>query len=129
MSGAQIVRELLAHADQRHLFRCGRRDARPGPRPHDDGSARRGGLFPHLQSVSSLPLHVRRWLTRPVVEIAECALALALEKDALPPLGRTGGVLTPASALGDVLVRRLEATGRFAFTSERLDAAGRVVPA
>jgi short subunit dehydrogenase-like uncharacterized protein len=52
------------------------------------------------------------------VEIAECALALALQREALPPLGRAGGVLTPASALGNVLVRRLEATGRFEFASE-----------
>ncbi|KDQ56275.1 hypothetical protein JAAARDRAFT_59177 [Jaapia argillacea MUCL 33604] len=50
--------------------------------------------------------------------ISECALALALEQDALPR--REGGVLTPVTALGDVLVKRLKDTGRFEFESEVL---------
>ncbi|KAL6305121.1 Saccharopine dehydrogenase-domain-containing protein [Sparassis latifolia] len=49
--------------------------------------------------------------------ISECALALLLDKSLLPPLARVGGVLTPASALGDVLINRLEACGRFEFES------------
>jgi short subunit dehydrogenase-like uncharacterized protein len=40
--------------------------------------------------------------------LCESALALATESDALPP---GGGVLTPATALGDVLARRLRAAG------------------
>jgi short subunit dehydrogenase-like uncharacterized protein len=40
--------------------------------------------------------------------LCESALALATEGDALPP---GGGVLTPATALGDVLARRLRAAG------------------
>jgi short subunit dehydrogenase-like uncharacterized protein len=40
--------------------------------------------------------------------LCESALALALDGDALPP---GGGVLTPATALGDVLARRLRAAG------------------
>jgi short subunit dehydrogenase-like uncharacterized protein len=43
--------------------------------------------------------------------LCESALALALESDALPGGAAAGGVLTPASALGLVLRRRLEAAG------------------
>lgn len=41
--------------------------------------------------------------------LGESALALALDRDALPPSG--GGVLTPATALGDALVARLRDAG------------------
>jgi len=50
--------------------------------------------------------------------VTECALALLLSRHELPSLGREGGVLTPTTALGDVLVRRLEETGKFNFHSE-----------
>lgn len=51
--------------------------------------------------------------------ISESALALLLTPpSSLPALARTGGVLTPMSALGDVLIERLKQTGRFAFESE-----------
>lgn len=40
--------------------------------------------------------------------LVESGLSLALEADRLP---RKGGVLTPASGLGDVLVKRLSETG------------------
>lgn len=54
------------------------------------------------------------------VMFAESALSLALEGDRCPlPQGRSGGVLTPATALGDVLVDRLRAQG-FTITGERL---------
>jgi len=36
---------------------------------------------------------------------------------ALPPLAKKGGILTPMTAFGDVLIRRLEETGRFEFSS------------
>jgi hypothetical protein len=36
---------------------------------------------------------------------------------ALPPLAREGGILTPMTAFGDVLLQRLEETGRFEFSS------------
>ncbi|MCW3040444.1 MAG: enoyl-ACP reductase, partial [Solirubrobacterales bacterium] len=42
------------------------------------------------------------------VMLGESALALALDQDALP---HAAGVLTPATALGDVLVERLRAAG------------------
>ncbi|KAJ7799990.1 Saccharopine dehydrogenase-domain-containing protein [Mycena olivaceomarginata] len=50
--------------------------------------------------------------------ISEAALSLALTpRDALPAIGRRGGVLTPSTALGDVLVDRLAASGRVTFES------------
>jgi len=42
------------------------------------------------------------------VFVCESALALVRNLDVLPP---GGGVMTPATALGDVLVRRLHAAG------------------
>ncbi|KAL0574907.1 hypothetical protein V5O48_007051 [Marasmius crinis-equi] len=43
--------------------------------------------------------------------MAECAMAL-LDTGSLPELARRGGILTPATAFGDVLVKRLEANER-----------------
>jgi short subunit dehydrogenase-like uncharacterized protein len=43
--------------------------------------------------------------------VCESALALALEREALPDGARGGGVLTPASGLGMVLARRLISAG------------------
>ncbi|WP_250028759.1 saccharopine dehydrogenase family protein [Paractinoplanes maris] len=51
------------------------------------------------------------------VMLGESALALALDGDALPASG--GGVLTPATAIGDALVTRLRATG-MEITARRL---------
>ncbi|PIL33671.1 hypothetical protein GSI_04294 [Ganoderma sinense ZZ0214-1] len=50
--------------------------------------------------------------------IAECALALALDDASLPPHAHIGGVLTPATALGSVLISRLEAVGLVQFESQ-----------
>ena len=50
--------------------------------------------------------------------ISECALALALDDASLPPHAHIGGVLTPATALGSVLVSRLEAAGLVQFDSQ-----------
>ncbi|KAJ7133739.1 Saccharopine dehydrogenase-domain-containing protein [Mycena crocata] len=53
------------------------------------------------------------------VIISEAALSLVLAAPgALPAIGRRGGVLTPATALGDVLVERLAASGRVTFESK-----------
>jgi short subunit dehydrogenase-like uncharacterized protein len=54
------------------------------------------------------------------VMLGEAALALALDGDRLPP---AAGVLTPATALGDVLVERLRARG-FTMTVEELATTG-----
>ncbi|KAI0629479.1 Saccharopine dehydrogenase-domain-containing protein [Trametes polyzona] len=50
--------------------------------------------------------------------VSESALALLLDDASLPVSARLGGILTPASAFGDVIVRRLEATGKVRFESE-----------
>lgn len=57
-----------------------------------------------------------------IVMISESALSILLARDRLPALAQRGGVLTPVTAFGDVLVERLERTGRFEFRSEVLDA-------
>jgi short subunit dehydrogenase-like uncharacterized protein len=59
-----------------------------------------------------------------VVMISESALALVFDTPKLPALARRGGVLTPMSALGDVLIERLKDTGRFEFTSEIVPGTG-----
>ncbi|KDQ31637.1 hypothetical protein PLEOSDRAFT_1061778 [Pleurotus ostreatus PC15] len=56
------------------------------------------------------------------IMISESALSILLMRDRLPALAQRGGVLTPVTAFGDVLVERLERTGRFEFRSEVLDA-------
>ncbi|KAI0800123.1 hypothetical protein C8Q74DRAFT_393402 [Fomes fomentarius] len=56
--------------------------------------------------------------------VVECALALVLDDAALPPLAHLGGILTPATALGEVLVKRLENTGRIRFESEVVHSEG-----
>ena len=43
--------------------------------------------------------------------LCESALALALQHDDLPGGRKHGGLLTPASGLGDVLVQRLRLAG------------------
>ncbi|GAA5988546.1 hypothetical protein JCM5350_004448 [Sporobolomyces pararoseus] len=50
--------------------------------------------------------------------ISEVALGLLKDHDRLSPLAKQGGSLTPATALGNVLVERLERTGKFSFTIE-----------
>lgn len=43
--------------------------------------------------------------------VCESALALACELEKLPGGDRRGGVLTPATAFGDVLARRVQTAG------------------
>ena len=42
--------------------------------------------------------------------LAESAICLATQRDQLP-VGKEGGVLTPASSMGQVLVERLQKAG------------------
>ncbi len=56
----------------------------------------------------------------PTVTASEAALALLFQRSELPSFAQEGGILTPMSALGDVFVKRLEASGRFTFNSEVL---------
>ncbi|KAL1746933.1 Saccharopine dehydrogenase-domain-containing protein [Schizophyllum fasciatum] len=55
------------------------------------------------------------------VFVSEAALSILLDHDKLTALGQKGGVLTPASALGDVLLSRLMFTGRFEEKAELID--------
>ncbi|GAA6021366.1 hypothetical protein JCM11491_004762 [Sporobolomyces phaffii] len=52
------------------------------------------------------------------IMISEVALSMLKDHDRLSPLAKQGGSLTPATALGNVLVERLEKTGKFSFTIE-----------
>ncbi|KAI0302437.1 hypothetical protein B0F90DRAFT_1809886 [Multifurca ochricompacta] len=54
--------------------------------------------------------------------VGESALALLL--DELPPLAKEGGVLTPITAFGDNIIRRLEKSGRFEITTRIVDGPG-----
>ncbi|KAI9441735.1 NAD-P-binding protein [Lactarius indigo] len=51
--------------------------------------------------------------------VGESALSLLL--DELPPLAKGGGVLTPITALGDNIIRRMKACDRFEITSGIVD--------
>ncbi|KAH7883385.1 Saccharopine dehydrogenase-domain-containing protein [Phlebopus sp. FC_14] len=61
------------------------------------------------------------------VMISESAIALVLDRASLPPFAKRGGVLTPMTAFGDVLIERLKACGRISIESEVLvaDSQGR----
>ncbi|WVQ78993.1 hypothetical protein IAT38_001085 [Cryptococcus sp. DSM 104549] len=62
--------------------------------------------------------------------LAESALSLLLPSPpgtALPPLAKTGGVLTASTAFGDVLVQRLRASGKFDIQSEVVEKKGKGV--
>ncbi|TFK88041.1 hypothetical protein K466DRAFT_88124 [Polyporus arcularius HHB13444] len=50
--------------------------------------------------------------------ISEAALGLVLDDASLPSSAHLGGVLTPSTGLGGVLINRLKATGRIQFESE-----------
>lgn len=52
--------------------------------------------------------------------LVESALSLTLSHDRLPALAKEGGVLTPATAFGDVIVDRLNATDEFEIESMTL---------
>ncbi|WVO17148.1 hypothetical protein L204_104840 [Cryptococcus depauperatus] len=53
--------------------------------------------------------------------LAESALSLVLpapQGTSLPPLFKSGGVLTPVTAMGNVLIERLKKSGKFTISSE-----------
>jgi short subunit dehydrogenase-like uncharacterized protein len=50
--------------------------------------------------------------------ISECALALALDGAILPETGKGGGILTPMTAFGDVLIERLRGSKLIDIESE-----------
>ncbi|KIJ66142.1 hypothetical protein HYDPIDRAFT_110316 [Hydnomerulius pinastri MD-312] len=56
------------------------------------------------------------------VLVSECALTLILDAPSLPALAKEGGVLTPMTAFGDVLIERLNNCGRIRIASEVIEA-------
>lgn len=84
----------------------------------DPGYSLTSGALPSPLSESEDRSHSHVTLVY-IALISEAALALALApRETLPPIGRRGGVLTPATALGDVLIDRLVASGRVTFESK-----------
>lgn len=67
-----------------------------------DGYALSASTYPAL----SFPSAEQRNLAM----LSECALSL-LHPETLPEMARHGGVLTPATACGEAIVKRLNATG------------------
>lgn len=55
------------------------------------------------------------------VMISECALSLALDHAKLTALAHQGGVLTPMSAFGEVIIDRLKGTGRLDIHCQPVD--------
>jgi len=53
--------------------------------------------------------------------LAESGLALLLNREKLPALSKQGGVLTPATALGDVIVKRLQEHAKFDIRCEVIE--------
>lgn len=70
-------------------------------------------IFTHYSSVYSVPVQK----LADVVMITEMALGLLQPRESLPPLAQVGGVLTPMTALGSGILKRLSASGRFEFES------------
>jgi short subunit dehydrogenase-like uncharacterized protein len=54
------------------------------------------------------------------IMISECALALALDGATLPQISTGGGILTPMTAFGEVLIERLKRSGYIDIESELL---------
>ncbi|GAA0461384.1 hypothetical protein Aca07nite_73790 [Actinoplanes capillaceus] len=98
----------------------------PAPGTGPDENARRNGHF--TMDIFTTTSSGARYRARvkakgdpgyaaTAVMLGESALALALDRDRLPE--STGGVLTPATGIGDALVDRLRAAG-LEITTERL---------
>jgi len=58
------------------------------------------------------------------IMMAESGLALLLNREELPALSRKGGVLTPAVAFGDAVVKRLQDSGKFDIRCEVITGRG-----
>ncbi|KAA0151352.1 hypothetical protein FNF27_06348 [Cafeteria roenbergensis] len=117
---------------------------KPGTGPSDDAmakasfeytfvaepSGRRSAAMPGAPSAGAAASSDSRPLTTKLrgaidpylataVFVSQAALAMAADDaEALPGMVQGGGVLTPATALGDALLRRLQATGQFDFSVE-----------
>jgi len=94
--------------------------------------AMKNGFFKMINvttSDSKPPVHARTTIngrgdpgySLTAVMISECALSLVLNYPQLTALAHQGGILTPISALGEVLVNRLTSTGRMDFHTEPVE--------
>ena len=91
----------------------------PGDGP--DEKTRKSGWFKHITTAHSVEDDVQVRVTMSgnsdpgygwtAISIAECAMTCVRAHNKLPALAQQGGFLTPATALGDALLERLEATG------------------
>ncbi|KAL5512462.1 hypothetical protein ACEPAG_3115 [Sanghuangporus baumii] len=106
----------------------------PGQGPSDE-ALEKGFLNLHNISISTLlpttgkPIVIESHFrgrgdpgyTLTAVMASEVALSLLTAQEKLPLLARKGGVLTPMTALGPILLKRLSASGRFEIESSVLD--------
>ncbi|GJJ08506.1 hypothetical protein Clacol_002724 [Clathrus columnatus] len=114
---------LHKYAFARKLFKSLVVDRARGPQPEEMES----GFLKLTNITESIPSNRQaKAKAKSVVRIqgdpgylctAECAIAL-LNPTTLTPLAQEGGLLTPVSALGDVLIQRLQDTGKFTFESD-----------
>ncbi|MBW0520524.1 hypothetical protein O181_060239 [Austropuccinia psidii MF-1] len=84
-----------------------------------DEKTRKKGRFQHITTAHSIKDDAQVRVTMAGVGdpgylwtsicIAECAVTCIKSHDELPPLAQNGGFLTPATGLGDALLKRLEA--------------------
>ncbi|KAL5531759.1 hypothetical protein ACEPAF_5321 [Sanghuangporus sanghuang] len=94
----------------------------PGQGPSEEALPK-GSLEMHNISIST-PLPSTGYALTSVMA-PEVALALLMPREKLPPLAHQGGILTPMTALGPLLIERLSATGKFEFESRVLDDGGK----
>ncbi|KAI9608996.1 hypothetical protein KEM48_003166 [Puccinia striiformis f. sp. tritici PST-130] len=88
---------------------------------YDEYMTRKSGWFKHITTAHSVEDDVQVRVTMSgnsdpgygwtAISIAECAMTCVRAHNKLPALAQQGGFLTPATALGDALLERLEATG------------------
>jgi hypothetical protein len=99
------------------LYRRGHKHGSEHPRQDVLRGTWRPWLYAYCRCAFSLLRAIARGSQRTVF-LVESGLALALDYNALPRLATYGGCLTPAAALGDVLLERVCRSGRITFTSE-----------
>ena len=53
--------------------------------------------------------------------LAESALSLSIAHDSISSIGKIGGVLTPSTAMGDILTERLRRYGKFEISTQSFE--------
>ena len=80
-------------------------------------AAARNIVLNHLNRLIAFTCFI---LKRSTGMLAESALSLSLSHSSISHFGKQGGVLTPASAMGDVLTERLRRYGLFEIETRSL---------